>query len=62
MKKLLIHKCFNYLEELSAKLKNNKKKIILTILTLLFMVSRMYDYIYLSNILAVLDLVILWKT
>lgn len=43
-------------------LKNNKKKIILTILTLLFMVSRMYDYIYLSIILAVLDLVILWKT
>lgn len=42
-------------------IKDNKKEIVLTILTLLFVVSLIYHYNYIAVILAVLDLVILWK-
>ena len=42
-------------------IKDNKKKIVLTILTLLFVVSLIYHYNYIAVILAVLDLVILWE-
>lgn len=42
-------------------IKDNKKKIVLTILTLLFAVSLICNYNYIAVILAVLDLVILWK-
>lgn len=42
-------------------IKDNKKKIVLTILTLFFVVSLICNYNYIAVILAVLDLVILWK-
>lgn len=42
-------------------IKDNRKKIVLTILTLLLAVSLICNYNYIAVILAVLDLVILWK-